>query len=125
MLQGQDWEHAKKHARIVAKAWSDAAFKERLLAEPWSVLKEHGFEVSAGVEVKVIEQASEGVVYDGKAMLFAMPARPDGEFGDEDLSVETARGDAGGRCHGSGGCCNSACIGPMRPPRLDALARAK
>jgi Nitrile hydratase, alpha chain len=85
MLQGQDWELAKRHARLVAKAWLDAALRERLLAEPAAVLREHGFDVPAGTEVKIVEQAEGTIDYGGGVIRFALPARPDGEIGDERL----------------------------------------
>jgi hypothetical protein len=47
--------HALRPSQIVAKAWADADFKKRLLAEPAAVLKEHGAVVPASVHVKVVE----------------------------------------------------------------------
>jgi hypothetical protein len=41
--------------QIVARTWSDEAFRKRLLADPAAVLKEHGLEVPAGVQVRVVE----------------------------------------------------------------------
>lgn len=42
----QQDEQAKPYGRIVAKAWSDEAFKQRFMAEPAAVLKEHGIQVA-------------------------------------------------------------------------------
>jgi hypothetical protein len=42
--------------RIIAKAWADDAFKERLLTDSRRVLEEEGIPVPPGVEVKVVEQ---------------------------------------------------------------------
>ena len=53
---------AKKFGRLVAKAWSDPAFKKRLVAEPKAILHEYGIEVPAGADVKVVEN-TEKVVY--------------------------------------------------------------
>src|SRR5262245_484704 len=39
--------------QIVAKALTDVAFKQRLLAEPTKVFKEQGIDVPAGVEIRV------------------------------------------------------------------------
>ena len=48
-------EQAKQWAKIVAKAWADEAFKQRLIDEPAAVLAEEGMEVQEGVELKVVE----------------------------------------------------------------------
>ena len=44
-----------KYGKVIAKAWSDTAFKSRLLSNPKAVLIEAGVEVPAGVSVKVVE----------------------------------------------------------------------
>jgi hypothetical protein len=96
MAQVQDWEMAKKHGRIVAKAWADPAFKERLQADPAAVLKEHGFD-------------------DDEAIGFVMPPPPTGEFGDEALSGDVLQ--AGGCGCDCGGCARSNCFcTPSSPP---------
>jgi hypothetical protein len=48
----------KQWAQVVAKAWSDAAFKKRLLAQPEAVLKEAGVVVPEGVQFKVVEDTA-------------------------------------------------------------------
>src|SRR5829696_1640769 len=55
MAEDQNQESAKKYGKIVAKAWSDPAFKQRLMENPAEVLKEEGVDVPAGIEVRVIE----------------------------------------------------------------------
>ena len=47
----------KQWAQVVARTWSDEAFKKRLLAEPAVVLKEAGLEVPAGLQIKVVENS--------------------------------------------------------------------
>jgi len=42
-------------AQVVARAWSDEAFKKRLLEQPAVVLKEAGLEVPEGLQIKVVE----------------------------------------------------------------------
>jgi len=54
-LQDIDNEPQKKWMRLVARAWTDDALKHRLLTDPVPVLREHGIEVPAGVEVSVVE----------------------------------------------------------------------
>jgi len=49
-------EQGKKYAKLIAKAWSDEAFKERLLTDSPAVLESEGIIVPPGVDVKVVEQ---------------------------------------------------------------------
>jgi len=60
----------KAYAKIVAKAWADEGFKQRLLSDPTTVLKENGIDVPDGVEFRVIESTS-NLVY------LTLPPRPD------------------------------------------------
>ena len=48
-------EQQKVWAKIVAKAWADEDYKQRLLVDPVAVLKAEGIEVPAGVAVKCLE----------------------------------------------------------------------
>ena len=65
--------------QIVAKAWQDDAFKKRLLVNPSAVLKEQGLEVSAGVQVRVVENTDQ-VIH------LTLPAkRRDGELSEDEL----------------------------------------
>ncbi len=66
------------YAKVVARAWSDEAFKAQLLSDPAAALKEVGVAVPEGVEVKVVENT---------ATLFhlVLPPRPDEELSDEAL----------------------------------------
>jgi hypothetical protein len=53
-------EQQKQWAKIVAKAWADDSYKQKLLSEPTTVLREAGAEVPEGVTFKVLEaQANE------------------------------------------------------------------
>jgi len=49
-------EQGKKYAKLVAKTWSDEAFKERLLTDSRTALESEGISVPPGVDVKVVEQ---------------------------------------------------------------------
>jgi hypothetical protein len=40
--------------KLMARAWGDAAFKERLLATPEAVFQEYGFAVPANISIKVV-----------------------------------------------------------------------
>jgi hypothetical protein len=46
---------AKEWAKIVARAWVDETFKQKLLAQPLTVLKDHGIDVPAGTNLMVVE----------------------------------------------------------------------
>ena len=48
-------DQQKVWAKIVAKAWADEDYKQRLLADPASVLTTEGLDVPAGVEFKCVE----------------------------------------------------------------------
>jgi len=60
-MQEETKEHRRKMAKVIAKAWSDESFKEKLLSEPRAVLEAHGITVPPGLEVKVVEQTHERV----------------------------------------------------------------
>ena len=64
--------------QLVSRAWSDPAFKQRLLSDPAAVLKEQGIDVGPGVEVRVVEN-TENVVY------LALPPQPSEGLSDEQL----------------------------------------
>lgn len=81
----------------MAKAWSDEAFKERLLKEPARVLAENGIEVPPGVEVRVVENTAD-VTY------LTLPPKPADELSDEQLSG--VAGGAGQACC----CCTCVCL---------------
>ena len=49
-------EQGKKYAKLIAKAWSDESFKERLLSDSRAVLEAEGISLPPGVNVKVLEQ---------------------------------------------------------------------
>ena len=76
--RGQQANYNKRWGQIVAQAWADDAFKERLLAEPKAVLQEHGILVPAGSGVRVLEPPEQ-------AVYFVLPPTPRGELTDEQL----------------------------------------
>ena len=43
------------HAKIISRAWSDPAFKKKLLSDPHAALAEEGLKVPAGTTVKIHE----------------------------------------------------------------------
>jgi hypothetical protein len=75
----QTGDRKKQFGQIIAKTWSDESFKQRLLANPAATLKAEGFEMPAGVEVRVLENSE-------KAFYLVLPPKPaTGELSDEDL----------------------------------------
>jgi hypothetical protein len=56
--QAQMPEYAKQYGQLVARAWGDEAFKQRLLAEPAAVLAEQGIALPPGMEVRLHEDTS-------------------------------------------------------------------
>jgi len=58
-----DWrEFQKSVSRLVARAWLDDSFKQRLIAEPKAVLAENGLTLPPDVEVRVNENATLGTI---------------------------------------------------------------
>ena len=64
-------------AQLFAACWKDEALKARFMADPKSVLKEHGLDVPGGIDVKVVENADDCVH-------ITLPASPD--VSDDELS---------------------------------------
>jgi hypothetical protein len=84
-------EQARKIGQVVAKAWTDEAFKQRLLAEPAAVLQEQGVAVPAGTEVRVVEDTE-------RLRHLVLPSRPaEGELSEEQLA-QAAGGFSGCAC---------------------------
>jgi hypothetical protein len=113
--QAQTQEYAKQWGQLVARTWSDPAFKDRLLAAPGPALAEQGIAVPPDVEVRVHEN-SPTVVH------LTLPPAPGEELSDEQLDA-VAGGDTTGSVGTAGtagtatGCvfCFStfACLGSM------------
>jgi len=72
-------EFQKAYGKLVAKAWSDAEFKAKLLADPMKVFKENSMEVPAGIEVRIVENTAD-------IMHFILPPEPSDELTDEQLT---------------------------------------
>src|SRR3954454_7733369 len=62
----------KKWSQLIAQAWTDDRLKDNLMQNPASVLQQHGIEVPAGMQIKVVEN-TENVSY------LILPARPAGD----------------------------------------------
>jgi hypothetical protein len=80
------------YAKIVAHAWKDARFKEKLLKNPKAALKEMGMDVPENIEVRVVEEKANSVTF----LLPKAPAEAR-ELSERDLQ-KMAGGDSGMRC---------------------------
>jgi hypothetical protein len=87
----------KQWGLIVARAWSDEGLKSRLLSDPGTVMREHGLEPPAGVEIRVIED-SQGVRH------YMLPASPSGDLSEEELSPAVGADSFSGICGRCGRC---------------------
>lgn len=67
----------KAWAKIVAKAWSDEVFKQRLLKNPDAVFQEYGLDTPEGITFKIHENSN-------KVIHITLPAKPEG-LSDEQL----------------------------------------
>jgi hypothetical protein len=76
MLQHVEQVHNKYH-ELVARAWDDPKFKERLLADSSTIFREYGIEFPDGLSVQVHENT-------GEAWHFVLPANC-AELSDEEL----------------------------------------
>ncbi len=72
-------------AQLFAACWKDEALKARFLADPKTVLAEHGLDVPDGIDVKIVENADDCVH-------ITLPAPPENHT---ELS-DTELGDAAG-----------------------------
>ena len=91
-------EFNKKWAKVVAKAWTDEAFKQKLLKNPEKTLKEMGLELPKDTHVEIHEQKGNGIH-------FILPQKPRGELSEIELKKYAA---------GQGDPCISDCnCGPM------------
>ena len=95
---------------VIARSWSDEAYKAKLMGSPIETLKEAGINVPDGNNVRVVEQsagsASGGngsvVSKEGDDFVLTLPMQPtDSDWKVEDEQLEAA---AGGIC-----CCCSSC----------------
>src|SRR5579872_6752575 len=69
------------YAKIVAHAWKDPKFKEKLLKNPKAALKEMGMDIPENFEVRVIEEKENSLTF----VLPRTPAEVE-ELSDRDLN---------------------------------------
>lgn len=66
-------------SKIVAKAWADEAFKQRLLAHPVETLRAEGAAVPDGVRVTIVENTADDVT-------LVLPRKPGNELSERELA---------------------------------------
>jgi hypothetical protein len=71
--------------QIVARAWCDDEFMQRLLSEPKAMLAEYDLEVPPGAEVEVVLGPDVRIEDTEAGRRFILPARPAEELMDEEL----------------------------------------
>lgn len=82
-------DQSQKISAILAKCWTDKAFKQKLLTNTAATLQAEGVQVPAGYTVNVVENT-------GKTMNFVIPPNPNGELSDVELeSVAGGKGSPG------------------------------
>jgi len=77
-MQQNEEEHQKVWAKIIAKAWSDPEFKDRLLKDPKSVFESQGIEVPTGMRL-VVNENTKNTCY------MTLPEKSEGELSEEKL----------------------------------------
>jgi hypothetical protein len=81
MAQDPTPEYRKALGQVIARAWTDPTFKQRLLTEPKAVAQEYGISVPSEFEVRVVENTP-------TLVHIVLPARPPGaELSDEQLEA--------------------------------------
>ena len=92
----------KALSQVVAKAWSDAAFKQRLLAGPVAVLRAEGVDVPEGRQVRVVEEGDtlklQAVEESETLSYLILPAKPS----EEHVELRWSSGGAYAYCYGCG-----------------------
>lgn len=66
--------------KAIARAWTDARYKTKLLTDSHAALAEHGVEIPAGVTVKVLENTA-----DTQHIVVPVPPGNAGELSTGDL----------------------------------------
>ena len=96
-----DTQTSVKVGEAIAKAWSDDAYRARLIDSPNEAFREMGITMPDGTGIRVVEQADGGdgngslFSKDGDGLVLALPPAPDGfdgKVGDELLEAVAGGG---------------------------------
>jgi len=79
-------DHQKQMGKVIAKAWSDPAFKHKLLANPAATLRAEGIDVPDGLDVRVVENTV-------SAVHIVLPPKPTRPLTDAELDRVAGGGD--------------------------------
>lgn len=83
-MNHMDWNELNRaYAEATRKAWSDPAFRAKLLANPRATLLAEGVQVPADVTIKVFENT-------GDLIHLVLPARPSDALSEEALAAISA-----------------------------------
>jgi hypothetical protein len=86
-------EQQKKFGEIIARAWKDESFKQRLLSDPKEVLGESGITLPANVNVKVHVNTPDSIH-------FVIPRNPaEFELSEDALNAVSAGSGGGDTCY--------------------------
>jgi hypothetical protein len=77
-------EQGRIMGQVIAKAWTDDVFKQRLLKDATAVLKEEGIDVPAGLQVKAVLNTD-------KQFYLVVPQRP-GKLTDQQIEAMAKAG---------------------------------
>ena len=76
-------------SEIVVRAWSDPEFKQRVMSDPVSVLREHGVAIPQGTMIQVVEgdrdPSLSAEAADQPVVYIPLPNQPTGELSDQAL----------------------------------------
>jgi hypothetical protein len=76
-------EYEKKWAQVVAKAWADENFKQKLLKNPAAALKEMGVQLPPDRKVEIHESTD-------RVTHLILPPRPEEELSEKELHAIAA-----------------------------------
>ncbi|MBS0650915.1 MAG: NHLP leader peptide family RiPP precursor [Verrucomicrobia bacterium] len=85
-MKANQAEFQKKWAKVIAKAWSDPAYKKKLLENPEATLAAEGISMPKGIHVEIHETTN-------KVVHLNLPQRPEGDLSEEQL-LKVAAGSA-------------------------------
>ena len=88
MADTPNWQ--QQWGQVVAQAWSDDSYKQRLLTEPAAVMGERGLAPPAGKQVRVMEDTDDTVHV-------VLPVRP-AQLSDEQLDQAVGAGNCEHAC---------------------------
>src|SRR5262245_40656366 len=99
----------RRWGQLVARAWDDDGFRQRLLTEPEAVLREEGIDGPAGIVVRVVE--GDEAADSRQVAYLRLPSKPaDDDLVEDDLSLPQHFSNGAGLCchktfSGCGGLC--------------------